>query len=80
TRRPEERPKYASQPSTSKNRKSAMRTLAIVRRLHDNLKTIKDLAALPFCTAVVGDQIMSTQSDQLTPDRLSMTVVNERYD
>ena len=36
---------------------------------------IKDLAALPFCTAVGGDQIMSTISDQLTPDRLSMTVI-----
>jgi hypothetical protein len=29
----------------------------------------KDLAALPFCTTVVGDQIMSATSDQLTPDR-----------
>ena len=36
------------------------------------LRFLKDLAALPFCTAVVGDQIMSAISDQLTSDRLSI--------
>jgi hypothetical protein len=30
------------------------------------LRFVKDLAALPFSTAVVGDQIMSATSDQLT--------------